>query len=243
MRRALAAAAFAAASLGFAGSADAAPPPGSDGAFTFRLGGFFPSGSGDFWNANEQAFTLDHSDFNGAMGGVGYTAALNNYVEFGGNIDFYGESTRSADRFFTDQFGNPILHDTRFEEIPLTLDIKVLPAGRYARRGPEGKHYVRRPVPYLGAGIGMIYWQYEEEGDFVDSNLNVVYDRLKDSGTAFEKHVLAGVEFPVSPMWGITLEGRYSWSDTSVGGAFTTVNPGRLDLGGASVFVGGALRF
>jgi opacity protein-like surface antigen len=119
----------------------------------------------------------------------------------------------------------------------------VLPIGRYARRGPDGRQYVRRPVPYLGAGIGMVYWQYEEEGDFVATDLSIVYDRLTDSGTTFETHVLAGVEFPVSPAWNITLEGRYSWANTSVGGAFTTINPGDLDLGGFSVLVGGALRF
>jgi len=242
MRRVLAAVAVSAASFLVAGSAAAAPPP-SSGAFTFRLGGFFPSGDGSFWEANEAAFTLDHSDFNGVIGGVGYTGAVSNFFEIGINLDFYAASSLSADRFFNDQLGNPILHDTRLSEAPLTLDFKLLPAGRYARRGPGGNRYVRRPVPYIGAGIGTVYWQYEEEGDFVASDLSIVYDRLVDSGFAFEQHVLAGVEFPASPNWNITLEGRYSWADTSVGGAFTTVNPGQLELGGASFFVGGALRF
>lgn len=242
MNRQLAGAAIAVASILVAAPA-AAAPPGSDGAFTFRLGGFFPSGNSAFWDTNEAAFTLDHSDFNGIIGGVGYTASVNNYFEVGANVDFYAEAVTAADRFYVDQFGFPILHDSRLEEIPLTVDFKVLPAGRYARRGPEGRHYVRRPVPYLGAGIGLVYWEYEEEGDFVATDLSVVYDRLTDTGTAFETHVLAGVEFPVSPAWNITLEGRYSWAEASPGGAFSYVNSGKLDLGGASVFVGGALRF
>jgi opacity protein-like surface antigen len=225
------------------GSATAAPPPGTNGAFTFRLGAFFPSGDGAFWATNEAAFTLDHSDFDGVTGGVGYTGSVNNFFEVGVNLDFYGEAVRSADRLYTDTFGNPIFHDTRLTETPMTLDFKLLPAGRYARRGAGGAHYVRRPVPYVGAGVGAIYWRYEEEGDFVATDLSIVYDRLSASGLAFEEHVLAGIEFPVAPNWNITLEGRYSWSDTSVGGAFTGINDGNLDLGGASVFVGGALRF
>jgi opacity protein-like surface antigen len=242
MKRALAATALAVASV-LASAPASAAPPGSDGAFTFRLGWFFPGGGGSFWETNEAAFTLDHSDFNGWTGGVGYTGSVNNFFEVGVNIDFYAAAARSADRYYTDQYGYPIYHDSRLSEAPLTVDFKVLPAGRFARRGPDGRQYVRRPVPYLGAGIGMVYWQYEEVGDFVATDLSIVYTRLVDSGTAFETHVLAGIEFPVSPSWNITLEGRYSWADTSVGGAFATVNPGQLDLGGASVFVGGALRF
>jgi hypothetical protein len=242
MRRLLAATAVSAATL-LAASQVSAAPPGASGAFTFRLGAFFPSGDGDFWETNEAAFTLDHSDFNGFMGGVGYTGSVNNVFEVGVNLDFYGESVRAADRFFTDQFGDPILHDTRLFEAPLTLDLKLLPAGRFARRGPGGTRYVRRPVPYVGGGIGMVYWQYEEEGDFVATDLSIVYDRFVESGVAFEQHVFAGIEFPVSPAWNITLEGRYAWADTSVGGEFSTLNPGRLELGGASFFVGGALRF
>jgi hypothetical protein len=226
-----------------AGGRPAAAAPGSDGAFNFRLGGFFPSGDGPFWEANEAAFTLDHSDFDGFMAGASYSAALNNYVEFGVGLDFYYEAVRSADRNFEDQFGSPILHDTRLSMIPMTVDLKFLPAGRYKRTGADGRRFVRRPAPYIGGGIGMNYWEYEEEGDFVASDLSIVYDRLKDTGLAFEKHVMVGLELPVSPQWYLTFEARQSWAEDTPGGAFSTINPGDLDLGGTSVFVGGSVRF
>jgi hypothetical protein len=242
MRRFLAAVAIAAAPLLTLGLAMAAPP-GQEGGFNFRFGGFFPSGSSEFWRTNEAAFTLDHSDFNGPTGGVGYTASINNYFEFDVNADFYYGSSRSADRTFVDQDGFPILHDSRLGIYPVTVGFRVLPAGRYGRRGAEGRHYVRRPVPYIGAGIGMAYWQYEEEGDFVASDNSIFYDRLTDSGLEFEKHAMLGIEFPVAPEWNITLEVRQSWAEATPSGAFTVVNPGALDLGGTSLFVGGSLRF
>ena len=242
MRRFLAAAGIAAALLLAVGPADAAPP-GQSAAFNFRFGGFFPTGDSDFWETNEAAFTLDHSDFDGLIGGVGYTASINNYFEFDVNADFYAAWARSADRYFNDQDGYPILHDSRLAIFPLTAGFRVLPAGRFARRGAEGKHYVRRPVPYIGAGIGMFYWQYEEEGDFVASDLSIVYDRLVDSGLAFGEYVAVGIEFPVAPEWNITLEVRQTWADANPGGSFAYVNTGTLDLGGTSVFLGGALRF
>jgi opacity protein-like surface antigen len=242
MKRMIGAAAFATAfALAAPVQAAAAPAQGSE--FQFRLGGFFPSGDGPFWQANEDAFTLDHSDFDGPTLGVGYVGTINNYVEFGFGIDWYGETVRSADRYYTDQDGYPILHDTRLALTPITADIRFLPTGRYKERGPNGQHLVRHPVFYLGAGIGANYWRYEEEGDFVATDLSIVYDRLTASGFAFETHAMIGMEFPVSPRWNIYAEGRYSWSETTPGGPFDYVNPGRLDLGGTTVSIGGGYRF
>lgn len=256
MTRFLAAVSIAAATVLTVGPA-AASPAGEDGAFNFRFGGFFPTGHGDFWSVNEDKFTLDHSDMIGLNGGVGYTASINNYFEFDVNADFYAGSTRSSNRSIPDQGGFPIFHDSRLAIFPLTVGFRVLPAGRYAHRGAEGKHLVRRPVPYFGAGIGGSYWQYEEEGDFVyddptvSEGQSVFYDRLKDSGVAFEKHAMVGIEFPVGSEWNVTLEVRQSWAEASVNASFPSLisNPdptfsgGKLDLGGTSVFVGGAMRF
>lgn len=242
MKRTAAVVAFAIVSI-LSTSLGSAAPPGTDGAFNIRLGGFFPSGDSAFWETNEAAFTLDHSDFDGVVFGLGYTAAMNNYFEIGLNADFYAEEVRAADRNFNDQFGNPILHDSRLAIYPFTADLRILPAGRFTVRGADHRRYVRRPVPYLGGGIGMSYWRYEEEGDFVASDLSIVYDRLTDDGFELETHVMAGIEFPVSPHWNLTFEARHSWAEATPGGAFTAVNPGKLDLGGTSVYVGGSYRF
>jgi len=252
MRRYLPAAATIAAAL-FSLAAVAAPPD-QGGAFAFRGGGYFPAGDSDFWNEKEDHYTLDHSDLNGLAGGVGYIASINNYFEFEVNADFYAAASRASDSDFVDENGAAILHDTRLAVFPLTAGFRVLPAGRFARRGAEGQHYVRRPVPYIGAGIGMDYWQYEEEGDFVfpdpfsPAGVSVFYDRNKDTGLEFEKHVELGIEFPVAPEWNITFEVRRSWAEATLSDVFPsaalTVNdPRRLDLGGVFVFVGASLRF
>ena len=150
MRRLLSAATVVAAAL-VAGRVAAAPPPGGDGAFNFRFGGFFPTGSSDFWEYQETYYTFDHSDLNGFTTGVGYNGAITNYLEFDANADFYVSSVRSADGEIVDTDGFPILHDTRLATYPLTVGLRVLPAGRFARRGTDGTHYVRRPVFYFSA--------------------------------------------------------------------------------------------
>lgn len=233
-------------------AASAAPPAPGQSGIEFRGGGFFPAGHSNFWDANKDFFTLDHSDLNGLIGTLGYVSAINNYVEFDIDAAVYYAADRSSDRDFTDSLGNEIFHDTRLFTSPITVSLRVLPAGRYAKRGEGGRHYVRRPVPYLGAGIGMVYWQYEEEGDFVfDSPLGPVvdYDRFKDTGVEFETHVKAGIEFPVGPTWNLTLEVRRSWAEATLDEGFPSMAlaptpvPRDLDLGGVSVLFGASLRF
>jgi hypothetical protein len=253
MGRRIAAAALAAATC-LATAAVAAPPPGQGGAFTFRFGGFFPTGTSDFWEYQETYYTFDHSDLNGLIGGVGYNAPITNYFEFDANADLYWSAVRSADGYYVDEFGYPPLHDSRLRTFPVTVGFRVLPAGRYARRGTEGSHYVRRPVFYFGGGIGMNYWQYEEEGDFVvpdpifPGDALIVYDRFVDTGLAFQTYAMIGMEFPVAPRWNVTVEVRQSWCEANSGSSFPSTalgpgNPNQLDLGGTSVFVGGSLRF
>jgi outer membrane protein W len=231
-----------------------AGPPGQGGV-EFRAGGFIPAGSSDFWGETEDNFTLDHSDLNGLTGTVGYVAAINNWVEFDVDASAFAAEERSSDRDFVDDSGNLILHDTRLFTVPVAVSFRVLPAGRYARRGTEGQHYVRRPVPYLGAGFGLTYWQYEEEGDFVfadvfaPSGFSIAYDRVKDSGLEFETHVKLGIEFPVAPRWNLTLEVRRSWAEANLDDGIpslalsATPVPRELDLGGVSVLLGASLRF
>lgn len=222
-----------------------AADPGSDGAFQFRLGWFFPGGSGPVWDSIERDFTLSHSDFNGPIGGVGYVGSINNYLEFGVGVDLYAQSQTSADRAFVDQNGLPILHDTRLSMLPLSADFRVLPMGRYSQRGTSGRYRAKHPVLYLGGGVGLNYWEYEEVGDFVGTDVNntIFFDRLKDSGIDFEKHLMLGVELPVAPNWNLTFEARQSWAEAKLAGPFTGIYDGNLDLGGTSVFFGGALRF
>jgi hypothetical protein len=212
--------------------------------FQFRLGGFFPSGGGDFWRESEQVFTLDTSDFQGFIFGMSYVADLNNYIDLGVNVDFYGQTVTSSYRAWADQNGIPFLHDSELTEVPLTVDVRFLPIGRFAERGKRGQYKVARPVPYLGLGIGMNFWEYEETGDFLDFTYEPPVPFLAsfhDDGVAFEWHALAGVEIPLSPFGSLLFEGRYSWCKATLSQDFSGL--GDIDLGGGSIYGGFGFRF
>ena len=223
------------------GSVMASGPVG-DRAFQFKFGGFFPHGESDFWTETEDVFTLDAGDFDGVQVGFTYLTAMSNNLEVGLNVDFYNETVFSAYRDYTDADGFRIFHDTNLSMVPLSVDVRFLPAGRYGARGSRGQVLVRRPVFYLGGGIGVNFFEYEEVGDFVDFDLDeVVFDRFQDTGAAFSAHALAGIEMPVTPNMGLLFEGKYTWVDENLGSDFAGL--GDLDLGGTSISVGLSYSF
>jgi hypothetical protein len=209
-------------------------------AFQVRVGGFVPAGGGDLWAANQEVFTQDVSDFGAFTWGVSFATALSNNVEVGTNVDWYRSTTTSAYRDYLDQHGFAILHDTKLRKVPITVDLRLLPAGRY--RHLQGGRRALRPVFYLGGGVGVNLWEYEEVGDFIDFQTSDIYlARFKDSGAAWEAHALSGLELPVNPGFTVFFEGRYAWSEAELRGDFAGL--GQIDLGGPSFYVGGSFRF
>jgi len=221
------------------------PGPGApEAAFQFRLGWFMPTADSDFWDETFDVFTLGGSDFDDFILGFTYVHSVSNEVEIGLNLDFYDEKARSQYRDWVDAVGRPILHDTDLELIPLTVDIRFIPGGRYRIR--PGGRYIIKPLFYLGAGMGVNFWNYEEVGDFLDFDFDppVVFGtRFVDDGVAFEFHLLAGVEIPVGRTSNLLFEVRHSVSEDSLGGAFAGLTATDLDLGGTTIGGGLSLRF
>jgi hypothetical protein len=187
-------------------------------------------------------FTLDSSDFVGPAGGLTYVVAFNNRAELGVNLDYYRQTVTSFYSGYLDEFGYPIGHDSTLRQLPLTVDFRLVPAGRYAARGRGGGSL--RPVFYLGAGVGVNFWEYEESGEFLDFRFDppeIFYDRFVDDGQAFQATAFLGLEFPISQRINLLLEGRYAWVTAELGGDFAGL--GELDLGGVWGFVGASFRF
>ena len=123
----------------------------------------------------------------------------------------------------------------------MSVDLRLIPAGRY---GGAGGRRAKRPVWYIGGGIGANLWEYEEFGDFVDfsdPDLPVVFDHFRDSGTTFQAHALTGFELPFGRAWSFVVEGKYTWASTDLRGDFAGL--GEIDLGGFSISAGGSIRF
>ena len=226
----------------FLGGVSYAQPGRGDAAFQIRLGGFFPRGDSDFWRDTEERFTIRPGDFDAFQLGFTYVHSVNNNFEVGLNLDLYNETQISQERDFVDEFGLPILHDTTLQMVPISVDFRLIPGGRYRLRG--GGRRVLQPVFYIGGGAGVNFYEYEEIGDFVDDFVDppeVFPSRFVADGAAFSAHALAGLEMPMGGPFSVMLEGRYTWAEDDLDDDFAGF--GDIDLGGPSVFVGGAFRW
>jgi opacity protein-like surface antigen len=225
--------------------------PARAGNLEMRLGAFFPradSGArapNDFdlfrdvsalYTKSDELHPVTKSDWIGWFGGAQYNFKIAKNLEFGIGIDGYG---RTLDTEYTDyerDNGMPIYQTLKLDIVPTSLELRLIPTSRNARI-----------APFLGVGFDLIYWKYEEFGDFIDftdPDLPVLPDSFIADGLNPGWHVSAGVRFGITDDVGIVAQGRYMWGKAKMGGDFDDDFPNnRLDLSGVSATLGVSLRF
>ena len=112
-------------------------------------------------------------------------------------------------------------------------------------RGRSLAEYVWVPnawSPYVGAGLGVAWYDFVQKGDFVDfQTLDIFESRLQSEGTGFTQHVLAGADVSVSARLLLRGEYRYIWGSAPVEqDVFQGFDD--IDLSGSRLTVGVALR-
>jgi hypothetical protein len=226
MSRGLAAVVLASVVLGAAPTAHA-------GSLDVRLGGFFPRTESNLFDDDAELYTVGKNDWNGFSAGVEYSFELAPQLELGFHVDGY---ERRLDTVYRDEVNVRTGRDIR-----QTLELSIVPVGTSLRWVPLGR---RASVsPYLAGGVDVIFYRYEEFGDFIDffDDRRPIYsDAFLDEGAAFGFHVAGGVRVPVGRDFSIVGEVRYQQARTNMDRDF---RGNRLDLSGTTASIGGRLRF
>ena len=182
----------------------------------FTIGGFFPRGEesrvdGDVLVVNcdrvggECSFLdFDTEGFSGVTFGGEYLFPIGNYIEAGAGLSWYKKSVPSRyAQLVADDPNTPeieeedIRQDLKLQIVPLAFTVRVLPLGQ------------TNPIqPYVGAGLGVFLWKYDESGEFVDGNNDVFRDTFEDSGSKVGPVILAGVRFAADSF---TVGGEFRW--------------------------------
>jgi len=199
--------------------------------FNVSLGGFSPRGQetrdpNDVLLNNLDFLAFNISDLTGFSVGGEYLIALGDKFDAGVGISYYRHSTLAVDRFSEFQgSGDPIVADLSLHQVPITATFRFLPLGH------------RGFVPYVGGGVGIIHYSYNENGDFVSSdNVTIVHGDFAGDGWATGPVVLGGVRVPVG---GVDLGGELKYQ-AAIGNlpanqGFATAASGltpQIDLGG-----------
>ncbi len=210
------------------------------GSFVLRLGVEQPRAGSDIFSFVTNELTLGKSDFRGfdIAGELNATVGPRTTVVFGAG--WAGSKRGSEYRHYVDNNNLPIEQTTSFERVPLTIGLRyyLIPQGQAVG---HLAWIPSRYAPYVGAGVGAMWYQFRQSGDFIDMNtMNVFSDTYKTSDWALTAHVNAGVDVSLGPRLFATAEGRYTWGRANVGPDFTGFS--KIDLNGFALTLGVGFR-
>ena len=202
----------------------------------FRIGRFFPQASSGIFDMITRDLTLDKSDFRAWDFGFDGGVNLQERIDLIFSLDYMKRSKDSEFRNFTDGNDLPITQTTKYEQLPLTGGIKFLliPRGRRVGR------YAWLPsavVPYIGGGAGILWYRFEQEGDFVDeTTLEIFPAHLESSGLTPTAYAGGGADIHVFKSAFLTLDLRYVWAKPDLDRDFVSFDA--MDFSGLRVSAG-----
>ena len=132
-----------------------------------RSGWVFASANSDLFTFVERHLTVDRKDFNAPAIGVDVEAAVTPRLSAVVGFDFARTSKNSEYRDFVDNQRLPITQTTRLSELNLSGSVKfaVTPRGREI----SSRAWIpAAATPYVGAGAGILKYEFLQFGDFID---------------------------------------------------------------------------
>jgi len=216
----------------------AVPATASAASLQLRIGGFLPRAESNLFRDDSELYTVDKGDWHGLTGGAEFSFEPSDHVEFGLHLDGYGRTVDTNYRKYTRPSGREILQSLRLNLVPLGATLRLFPTDRYETL-----------QPYVGVGPDLVFYKYEEFGDFIDfgsPDLDISADHFRSEGVRPGFHVTAGLRARLGHDFSVLGEARYQWARGTLGDDFRP-QPGqdalRLDMSGLSAVVGLSLRF
>jgi hypothetical protein len=209
--------------------------------FTIRGGASLPSARSEIFDFTSEQLTLGKSDFYSPFFGVEAAFRITDRIDVAVGVAV-SQSTKSSEfRDFVGVDDLPIEQTTKFTRVPTTVSLKYYPFDR-GREVGRFAWIARKLAPYVGGGGGVIWYEFEQRGEWVDfETLDIFNSIFKSDGATGVGHLLAGADLSLGPKWFINFEGRYSFASMGMTPDFVDFN--NIDLGGFDASVGFALRF
>lgn len=202
----------------------------------------FARASSDIFTFVEENLTIEKRDFSTPAVATEFGVALSPHVETLFGFEYSKAGVSSQYRGYTRRStGGPITQHTSLETIGVNGSVKVALLSPGQRIGKLA--WVPRLItPYVGAGGGVIKYDFTQEGAFVDFvDLAVFEDVFTGQGWTPSAHVFGGADVRLSRRVFLSVEGRYQWAAGDLGSSFAEFEP--IDLTGFRASTGINIRF
>jgi len=216
------------------------------GAFTLRAGYAAAAAKGDLVNFTTTNLTLSRGDFSSPAVSADLGLWLQNRTQLQVSVGYAGVNRPSEFRDYVEdtQAGpnQPITQTTQFQRAPLSVSLKEYLTSPGRNIGSLA-WIPSRFAPYVGGGVGAMWYRFRQSGDFVDFQTDSILPGLVlvSSGWSPMAQALAGVDYSISPRFALNAEATYQWANAHLSNDFTGF--GRLDLSGLSTTLGLSVRF
>ena len=201
-----------------------------------RGGWVFASAGSDLFDFVTRELTLDKEHFNSPAFATDVAFAITSRAQIEAGFEFNRMTQGSEYREFVDNNLQPIEQTTSLKTMHFTGAI------RYALtpRGYEVSSLAwvpRRVVPFVGAGGGAVFYQFRQNGDFVDfADFSVFQDAFRSQGWAPSAFVFGGVDMQIYKGLYGTVQGRYTKAAADLSSDFIDFDP--IDLSGFRLSAG-----
>ncbi|MGE3275178.1 MAG: hypothetical protein AB7O67_08695 [Vicinamibacterales bacterium] len=210
-------------------------------AISLRGGWLFAGAGSDLFDFVTEQLTIDKGDFNAPAFDADLAFPLSNHLEAVVGFNISKVSHLSEYRDFVDNQLLPIEQTT-------TLTTRAVQGGVRYTLAPRGRNVSRfawvpsRVVPYLGAGGGVVWYDFVQGGDFVDFvDLSIFSSRFRSTGWTPSVHAIAGADIQLYRRLYLSMQGQYQWAAADLGEDFVDFEP--IDLSGFRVSTGVTLVF
>lgn len=210
---------------------------------TVRAGYDVAAAGSELFDFARQQLTLGRRDFSGPALGAELAFRVHRRVELTLDAAMSSASARSEYRAFVGSDDLPIEQTTSFRRIPVSVGVKAY----LAPTGREVGSFAWVPArfaPYVGAGVGAVWYRFRQEGEFIDvdsPDLDVFATTFSSGSAAPLAHARAGFDVALSPRVALTTEARYQFARAQLDRAFVDFD--RIDLSGLAATAGVSLRF
>ena len=211
------------------------------GSWSLRGGFARPNASSDIFSFTTTNLTVNRGDFSALDLGADLAFTITPRLDLVFDVSYSGMSKGSEFRNFVDNNQLPIQQTTSFQRTPVTVNARYY----LTERGRQIGHYAwvpNRLVPYIGGGAGVMYYEFNQKGDFIDNATQAVFpDVFHSGGWTPMAQVLAGVEWSMGPGWALRTEARYLTASATPSSDFSGFHS--IDLSGMTTSVGFFVRF
>jgi hypothetical protein len=210
------------------------------GSFTIRAGYDHASAGSDVFAQAVDQLTISKRDFSGLTIGGDVAFAIGKRFELALDAGWSHARKRSEFRKFIDNKNLPIEQNTTFDRVPLSANLRyyLAPAGRSIG---ALAWIPTKVVPWIGAGGGMIHYNFRQDGDFVNFNTgNVFPSTIESSDWTPMLQGMGGADFTLTPRVALRADARYVWAKADLNSSFQNFNP--IDLSGVQGTLGFTYR-